>query len=85
MRCSEATIGRVCVIRLEDGEILHETIERLASGHGIAAATVIAVGGADTGSSLIVGPADGFGSRAPLTFPFACAILFAVRRPHHGA
>ena len=59
MRYSEAAQGRVFVIRLEDGEILHETIERFAVAHGIGAATVIAIGCADKGSTLIVGPAHG--------------------------
>lgn len=59
MRFSEAKQGRTFVIRLEDGEILHEVIEAFAVEHNIAAATVIAVGGADVGSRLVVGPEHG--------------------------
>jgi predicted DNA-binding protein with PD1-like motif len=59
MKYSEAKQGRIFVIRLEDGEILHETIEAFASEHVITAAAVIALGGADDGSRLVVGPADG--------------------------
>jgi len=58
MRYSESRIGRSFVIRLEDGEILHESLERFAEEHGIRSAIVIAVGGADRGSRLVVGPDD---------------------------
>ena len=44
------------VIRLEDGDIVHEELERFAREQSIRAASLIAVGGADTGSRLIVGP-----------------------------
>lgn len=56
MRFSEAKQGRVFVVRLEDGEILHECIERFARERGIEAAAVILLGGADAGSRLVVGP-----------------------------
>ncbi|MDD5167551.1 MAG: DNA-binding protein [Syntrophales bacterium] len=59
MRYSEAKQGRIFVIRLEDGDIIHEVIEEFACSHGIRAASLIALGGADTGSHLIVGPEDG--------------------------
>jgi predicted DNA-binding protein with PD1-like motif len=59
MKYSEAKTGRVFVLRLEDGEVLHDEIERFAREKSIRAATVIAVGAADAGSRLIVGPEDG--------------------------
>lgn len=59
MKYSEAKMGRVFVIRLTDGEILHETIENFARARGIKAAAVLAVGGAAGGSRLVVGPKDG--------------------------
>ncbi|MCL2789243.1 MAG: DNA-binding protein [Desulfobulbus sp.] len=58
MRFSEARPGRVFVLRLEDGEIVHEMIERFALEQGIEAASLLAVGGADAGSHLVVGPRD---------------------------
>jgi predicted DNA-binding protein with PD1-like motif len=58
MRCSEAKPGRVFVIRLEDGEILHETIERFARERGIRSAALLVLGGADAGSRLVVGPSQ---------------------------
>ena len=59
MRYSEAKPGRVFILRLEDGEILHEVIEEFALDHNITAAALIIVGGADQGSKLVVGPEDG--------------------------
>jgi len=56
MRHSECSEGRVFILRLEEGEILHEAVESFASDNGISSATVIAVGGADAGSKLTVGP-----------------------------
>jgi predicted DNA-binding protein with PD1-like motif len=58
MKYSEAKQGRVFVIRLEDGDILHEVIEEFAVQQGITAAKLIAVGGADDGSQLVVGPKE---------------------------
>ena len=58
MKYSEARQGRSFVIRLEDGEVLHEEIERFASDKGIQAAVLIVVGGADEGSTLVVGPEE---------------------------
>lgn len=59
MKYSSAEQGRIFVIRLEDGDILHEEIEKFAREKGINAAYLIAVGGADAGSKLIVGPEKG--------------------------
>lgn len=59
MKFSEAKQGRIFVLRLEDGDILHESIEAFAREHAIQSAALIALGGADTGSTLVVGPAEG--------------------------
>ena len=59
MKYSEARQGRIFIIRLEDGEIVHEEIERFAKEQSITAAVLIAVGGADSGSKLVVGPDQG--------------------------
>lgn len=56
MRYSQARQGRVFVIRLEDGDIVHEQIERLAREEGVTAGFLTILGGADDGSSLVVGP-----------------------------
>jgi len=59
MEFSQADHGRVFVVRLHDGEILHEEIERFAVRQSITAAVVIAVGDVDEGSKLVVGPKEG--------------------------
>lgn len=59
MLFSEARQGRTFIIRLEDGEIVHETLEQFAAEQGITAAAVIILGGADKESRLIVGPQKG--------------------------
>ncbi len=56
MRYSQARQGRTFVIRLEDGDIVHESIELLARREGVRAGHLIILGGADAGSSLVVGP-----------------------------
>ena len=58
MKFTTAKIGRVFILRLEDGEILHETVEAFAREQGIRAAALIVLGGADEGSKLVVGPAE---------------------------
>lgn len=59
MKYSEAKQGRVFIIRLEDGEIVHEVIEAFAKEHSICAASLIILGGVDKGSKLVVGPENG--------------------------
>ncbi len=59
MQYSEAQQGRVFVIRLEDGDIVHEKLEQFARDHAMTRASFIAVGGADKGSLLVVGPEEG--------------------------
>jgi predicted DNA-binding protein with PD1-like motif len=59
MKCSEGRLGRVLVLRLDDGEILHDCVEKTAGERHIQRAAVLVLGGADRGSRLIVGPEDG--------------------------
>jgi len=59
MKYSEAKYGRIFIVRLEDGDIIHEEIERFARAHSITAAAIIILGGADKGSRIVVGPEDG--------------------------
>lgn len=59
MKYSQAKQGRVFVLRLEDGDIVHEAIERFAREQCIQAAALIVIGGADKGSKLVVGPKQG--------------------------
>lgn len=59
MKYAEAKPGRIFVIRLEDGDIVHESIETLAAENGIKAGALVIVGGGDAGSRLVVGPEEG--------------------------
>jgi predicted DNA-binding protein with PD1-like motif len=59
MHYTQARQGRIFVLRLEDGEVVHEVIEAFAAEMGIRAAAMIILGGADAGSRLVVGPQDG--------------------------
>lgn len=56
MKYSQARQGRVFILRLEDGEVVHDEIEQFAKDQGIQAAALIILGGADDGSRLVVGP-----------------------------
>ena len=56
MKYSEVKQGRIFIIRLEDGEIVHEEIEKFARDNSVKAAALIMVGVADKGSCLVVGP-----------------------------
>ena len=59
MKYSQAKQGRIYIIRLEDGDIIHEEIEKLAKKESIQAAFLTIIGGADKDSTLVVGPEDG--------------------------
>jgi len=59
MKYSEAKQGRIFVIRLEDGDIIHQEIEKFAREKSIKAGALIILGGADEGSKLVVGPEHG--------------------------
>jgi predicted DNA-binding protein with PD1-like motif len=59
MKFSQAHPGRVFVIRLEHGEVVHEAIEAFAREQGIRAASLLVLGGADQGSVLVTGPEHG--------------------------
>lgn len=59
MKYAQAKPGRIFVIRLEDGDIVHEEIETFAKKNKIKAASMIVLGGADNGSVLVTGPEQG--------------------------
>jgi predicted DNA-binding protein with PD1-like motif len=58
MKYSEGTVGRVFVVRLEDGDRLPDSIEEFAAEQGVARAMCILVGGIDEGGNIVVGPKD---------------------------
>lgn len=57
MKASEGRIGRVFLIRLEDGDILPACIEQFAAEHGVTAGYALLLGGIGSGE-VIVGPRD---------------------------
>jgi predicted DNA-binding protein with PD1-like motif len=59
MKYSEANLGRVFILRLENGDKIPDTIEEFAKTHQIESAMVQFLGGADKDSIVVVGPEDG--------------------------
>lgn len=59
MHYREGRIGRIFVVRLEEGERLPDAVEAFARSQGVREAMVIYVGGAREGSRLVVGPEAG--------------------------
>jgi predicted DNA-binding protein with PD1-like motif len=55
MKACEGQIGRVFVIRLEDGDMVPECIERFAEEKGVSVGQAILVGGVGSGD-VVVGP-----------------------------
>jgi uncharacterized protein len=56
MHYSEGKMGRVFVLRLEDGERLNDTLEAFAREQNLAHALAFYLGGSATGSKMVVGP-----------------------------
>ncbi len=57
MKASEGRIGRVFVIRLEDGDVVPDGVEHFAVEKGISVGHVIFIGGVG-GGEVVVGPRD---------------------------
>lgn len=55
MKSTEGTIGRVFIIRLEDGDRIPDCLERFAQDHKISHGQLILLGGID-GGQVVVGP-----------------------------
>ncbi len=58
MLVSEGKMGRIFVIRLEDGERLPDALEAFAAEKGLAAGLCVLLGGAGDGN-IVAGPVDG--------------------------
>ena len=56
MRYTEGKMGRVFVLRLEDGERLNDTLEAFAREQNLAHALAFYLGGSASGSRVVVGP-----------------------------
>ncbi|HJX14053.1 MAG TPA: PPC domain-containing DNA-binding protein [Dehalococcoidales bacterium] len=55
MKASEGRIGRVFIVRLEDGDMLPDCLERFAAEKGISHGHVVLIGGIG-GGEVVVGP-----------------------------
>lgn len=58
MKATQASLGRVFVLRLEDGDVIPDSIERFARENAIHSAFCALLGGVGNGR-LVVGPEDG--------------------------
>jgi uncharacterized protein len=56
MHYTEGKMGRVFVLRLEDGERLNDTLEAFAREQNLPHALAFFLGGSATGSKVVVGP-----------------------------
>lgn len=59
MDYTQANLGRIFILRLHHGEILHKIIEAFAQEKSVTSALCFFLGGADDRSKLVVGPKDG--------------------------
>jgi len=58
---TQAKLGRIFVLRLQQDEILHEVIEKFATEKQVSSALCFFLGGAEEESKVVVGPKDGHG------------------------
>jgi predicted DNA-binding protein with PD1-like motif len=59
MDYTQASLGRIFILRLHHGERLHAVIEKFAKEKQVQSALCFFLGGAEKGSKLVVGPKDG--------------------------
>jgi len=59
MEFTEAKLGRIFILRLHQGERIHEVIEKFASEKKVSSALCFFLGGAEDKSKVVVGPKDG--------------------------
>jgi predicted DNA-binding protein with PD1-like motif len=63
MQYTQGSLGRVFVLRMEEGDRLPDTIEKFARDQELQSALVVYLGGAADGSRLVVGPKAGQGEQ----------------------
>ena len=69
MKSTEGRIGRVFILRLEDGDVIPGCIEQFAMANGVSAGHVLLVGGV-AGGQVVVGPRDSDAPRPdPMLLP----------------
>ena len=56
MRYSQGAVGRIFVLRLEDGDVVNDVLEAFAAKQEVARGLAFYLGGSADGSRLVVGP-----------------------------
>ena len=77
MRSAEFGSNRAFVLRMNDGEILHETIDEFCRENGILRASVTLTGAVDAGSVLVSGPSLPLGDKVSperIVIPAPCEL-----------
>ncbi len=69
MQYSEGRLGRVFVLRLEEGERLNDSIENFAREKKISHGLAFFLGGAGDGSKVVVGPEANREAIIPIIYP----------------
>lgn len=59
MKYTEANLGRIFILRLENGDKIPDSIEFFAREKNIKSATVMFIGAGDKKSKVVTGPEDG--------------------------
>ena len=59
MDFTEGKLGRIFVLRLYQGERIHEVVEKFASENYVSSGLCFFLGGAEDKSKVVVGPRDG--------------------------
>lgn len=59
MDFTEAKLGRIFILRLHQGERIHEVLEKFAAEKKVSNALCFFLGGVEDGSKVVVGPKDG--------------------------
>lgn len=59
MDFTEARLGRIFILRLRQGQRIHEVVEEFASQKQVSSALCFFLGGAEDKSKVVVGPRDG--------------------------
>jgi predicted DNA-binding protein with PD1-like motif len=73
MQYGEGRLGRIFVLRLEEGERLNDTLEAFAREQGISRGLAVFLGGAGDQSRMVVGPEANRPEIVPLLFSLSGA------------
>lgn len=69
MQYSEGRLGRIFILRLEDGDRLNDTIENFARERQLSHGLAFFLGGSGDGSKMVVGPEANREDIIPMIYP----------------